>query len=232
MHARRSLLLLLWLRVTSTGRTSSPRKASRSRGDTGDLSTEAYAATNAGRMCLPPGRTRRGRAPDRGERARGASAREHPQRRELDRALGGIALARGDYPQARALFEESLGIHRTLDDPWGISHSLSRLALVSLEAHDNDAARRLVAESLAIEREVGDRLGQLFNFEVLAELAAADGRPARAARLYACASVLREADGQSTGGARLARPRARHDAASVPCSARKHSPRRGRRDGR
>ena len=46
------------------------------------------------------------------------------------RALGGIALARRDHARARPLFEESLALHRTLDDPWGISHSLSRLALV------------------------------------------------------------------------------------------------------
>ena len=93
------------------------------------------------------------------------------------------------------LLEESLDIHRTLGDPWGISHSLSRLALVSLEVHEMDASRRLVAESLAIERETGDRPGQLFNFEVLATLTAAEGRPERAVRLYACASVLREVVG-------------------------------------
>ncbi len=111
------------------------------------------------------------------------------------RALGGIALTRGDYPKARLLLEESLDIHRTLGDPWGTSHSLSRLALLSLEVHDKDTSRRLAAESLAIEREVGDRPGQLFNFEVLAGVAAAEGRPERAVRLYACASVLRPAVG-------------------------------------
>ena len=50
------------------------------------------------------------------------------------RALGGIALARRDYAQARLFFEESLALHRTLDDPWGISHSLSSLALVCRRA--------------------------------------------------------------------------------------------------
>jgi len=66
---------------------------------------------------------------------------------------------------------------------------------VSLEVHDNDASRRLLAESLAIEREVGDRPGQLFNLEAFAGLAAAEGRRVRAARLYACASALRESVG-------------------------------------
>ena len=103
------------------------------------------------------------------------------------RALGGIALARHDYAQARLRFEESLALHRTLDDPWGISHSLSRLAVVS----DHDTARRLVAESVEIELKTGDRPGLVFNFEVCAGLAAAEGRPERAVRLYACANALR-----------------------------------------
>ena len=82
--------------------------------------------------------------------------------------------------------------------PWGISHSLSRLAVVFLELHDNDAARRLISESLAIEREVGDRPGQLFDIEVLAALAAEEGRPVRAVRLYACSSMLRAEVGRLT----------------------------------
>ena len=162
---------------------------------TGDLSTEAYAAMHAGYALAHRGEL------DLAERFLEESVRAARQLGNIRsvamwiRALGGIALTRGDYPKARLLLEESLDIHRTLVDPWGISHSLSRLALVSLEVHDNDASRRLAAESLAIERETGDRPGQLFNLEVLAGLAAAEGRPERAVRLYACASVLREAVG-------------------------------------
>ncbi len=39
---------------------------------------------------------------------------------------------------------------------------------------------------------MGDVPGHFFDFEVLARLAAAEGRPARAVRLYACASVIRD----------------------------------------
>ena len=162
---------------------------------TGDLSTEMYAANTAGYA-----RAHRGEF-DVAERLLEESVRAARQLGNVrsvanwTRALGGIALTRGDYPKARLLLEESLDIHRTLGDPWGTSHSLSRLALLSLEVHDKDASRRLAAESLAIEREVGDRPGQLFNFEVLAGVAAAEGRPERAVRLYACASVLRQAVG-------------------------------------
>jgi len=162
---------------------------------TGDLATEAYAVNTAGYALAHRGMF------DEAERLLEESVRAARQLGNVrsvanwTRALGGIALTRGDYPKARLLLEESLDIHRTLGDPWGISHSLSRLALVSLELHDMDSSRRLAAESLAIEREVGDRPGQLFNFEVLAGVEAAEGRPERAVRLYACASVLREAVG-------------------------------------
>ena len=111
------------------------------------------------------------------------------------RTLGGIAIAQGESDRARTLFNESLAIHRTLDDQWGISRSTSRLAIVMLEAHDHDAARRMLAESLTIERKMGDRPGLIFNLELCAKLAAAENQPARATRLYACASVLRDSVG-------------------------------------
>ena len=95
-------------------------------------------------------------------------------------------MARGDHAQARRRFEESLALHRTLDDSWGIPHALTRLAVVS----DPDTARRLVAESIEIELKTGDRPGLVFNFEVCAGIAAAAGRRERAVSLYASASAL------------------------------------------
>jgi tetratricopeptide (TPR) repeat protein len=159
---------------------------------TGDLSTEAYAAFNVGAVLAHTGHL------DEAERFLEESVRGARQLGNLrsvanwTRALGGIAVARGDIAQARLLFEESLGVHRTLGDPWGTARTLTRLALVSVETHDHDASRRLVAESVAIERDVDDVPGHFFDFEVMARLAAAEGRPSRAARLYACASVIRD----------------------------------------
>ncbi|MGZ8782151.1 MAG: ATP-binding protein [Gaiellaceae bacterium] len=111
------------------------------------------------------------------------------------RALGSIALARRDYEGARARFDESLAFGRELGQPWCISHALSDLALVAQETHDHDLARGLLAESVAMQRETGERLGLAANLEVCARLAAAESFPARAAELYACASVLRESVG-------------------------------------
>ena len=54
------------------------------------------------------------------------------------KALGGITFLQGNYPRARELFEQSLAILRSLDDAWGTLGSLSGLALVALEEHDNE----------------------------------------------------------------------------------------------
>ena len=56
------------------------------------------------------------------------------------RSLAGIALIRGDEARAWRLFDEILTIHRSLDDAWGISHALSGLALLALEADDAETA--------------------------------------------------------------------------------------------
>jgi predicted ATPase/DNA-binding SARP family transcriptional activator len=108
------------------------------------------------------------------------------------KTLGGIALMRGDHPRARLLFEDSLAIHRSLDDALGVSHSLSNLAFLALEAGDDETARTLLSEALAIERRSGHQPRLANALEMSARLAAADGQPALAIRLYACAALLRE----------------------------------------
>jgi hypothetical protein len=79
----------------------------------------------------------------------------------------------------------------------GISLALSHLALVAAETGDSDLARQLLEESISIERGAGLRPGLAGSLEVSAKLAIDDGCLARAARLYACASVRRDADGGS-----------------------------------
>ena len=95
------------------------------------------------------------------------------------------------YPRARELFEQSLAILRSLDDAWGILGSLSGLALVALEEHDNEAARRLLDESLELLRKSGHHYRAANSLELAARLAAAQDRDRRAARLYGAASVFR-----------------------------------------
>ncbi len=162
---------------------------------TRDLSTEAMLLANVGVVLAATGNL------DEAEHALEESvdaARRLGNLRSVGnwlRALGSISLARHDYARAQLRFEESLAVGRTLGDRWEIAHSLSNLALVALEERDENAAHAMLAESTAIERESGDRLGLAGNLEMFARLAVAQGRPARACRLEACAGVLRESVG-------------------------------------
>ena len=83
-------------------------------------------------------------------------------------------------------------IHRDLDDAWGVSHSLSNLSYLALDADDPETARALLSQALAIERESGHQPRLANALEMSARLAAADGEPALAIRLYARAALLRE----------------------------------------
>ena len=74
-------------------------------------------------------------------------------------AAGTLADYQGDYPAARALFEESLAIRRHLDDRRGIAQALNGLASVDAEQGDYVSARARREESLAINRELGNRRG-------------------------------------------------------------------------
>ena len=161
----------------------------------GDVSTETMLLFNLGVALVRAGEI------DEGERAIEESVHRAREAGNITsianwlRALGSISMARGDHGRARQRFEESLALGRRLGQPWCISHSLSNLALLAQEARDYATARRLLAESLEIERESRERLGLAANLEVYGRLAAAHAQPARAARLFGCANVLREAAG-------------------------------------
>jgi non-specific serine/threonine protein kinase len=72
-------------------------------------------------------------------------------------AAGILTYYQGDYPAARALYEESLAIRREVADRLGIAASLSNLGYALLNPVDYPAARAPLEESLAICRELGDR---------------------------------------------------------------------------
>jgi non-specific serine/threonine protein kinase len=72
---------------------------------------------------------------------------------------GNLAWQQNDYPEARRLFEEGLGIFRTLKDANGVARALGSLGLVSIYQGDYEAARGFFEETLGRFRELGDRLG-------------------------------------------------------------------------
>jgi DNA-binding CsgD family transcriptional regulator len=113
--------------------------------------------------------------------------------------LAAAAAQDSDYARSLAFFEESLAAFRTLEDARGISRCLISFGMVSIMAHDYEAAESVAWQGLESARELGDKPGTSFALLVAAALAGVRGDPARAARLWGAAEALREAIGLSLG---------------------------------
>ncbi len=74
-------------------------------------------------------------------------------------AAGNIVFDQGDYPLARAYFEEALSIWEEMGDHQGTAGCLNNLGNVALYQGGYAAARVRYEKCLAIRRELGDRKG-------------------------------------------------------------------------
>ncbi len=122
-------------------------------------------------------------------------------------SLGEVAIASGDLVAARRLLEESLSVRRQLGHRLGIAWTSASLGDLAWEESDHTSARSFYSESLAVCTELGDRLGIPARLDRLASVAAAQGVPDRAARLWGAAERLRE----ETGSPLPANERSRYD---------------------
>jgi predicted ATPase len=82
------------------------------------------------------------------ERVLDSDDRPTPQRARALNAASTLALVTGDAATALAHGEESLGLHRQLEDDWGAAHSLFVLAHAAAEQRDFERGRQLFEECL------------------------------------------------------------------------------------
>ncbi len=90
------------------------------------------------------------------------------------RALAGagrLAVGQADYVRARLYHEESLSIHRELEEKQGIAFSLINLGNAVYSQGDYETARILEVDGLAIYREIEDRWGIAFALNSLGNAA-------------------------------------------------------------
>jgi tetratricopeptide (TPR) repeat protein len=102
--------------------------------------------------------------------------------------LGVVAYSEGDVARSVSHYEEALALQRN-------ALYLSNLGEALRDLGDPARATALFKESLILRREHGDRVGIAECLAGLASIAAADRRPAEAARYYGAAEALREAIG-------------------------------------
>jgi tetratricopeptide (TPR) repeat protein len=106
--------------------------------------------------------------------------------------LGGQAMGRGDYAQARALFERALGTFRDLRDEVMVGQALCLLGVLAVRERRHAAAREPLEQSLRIACEFGYPEAAAYSLSALVALAAGEGELARAEQLLAAADALFE----------------------------------------
>src|SRR5262249_33289074 len=85
--------------------------------------------------------------------------------------FGNAAFKRGDYIQARSIYEESLALWRTVDDSWGLALPVYRLGIIAGAHGEYTKARALLEESLAIRRQVDHKYLIAHSLTALADVA-------------------------------------------------------------
>ena len=126
-----------------------------------------------------------------------------PERANALNAAGSLAYYQGDYPAARARYEESLGIQRDVGDMKGVAIALGNLGGVALDEGDFASARRLQEESLALARELGHWSGIANSLGSLGNIALYQADyPAARALFEECLAIMRKlGDRGGTGSA-------------------------------
>ena len=105
---------------------------------------------------------------------------------------GDIAREQGDLEMARDFYERALKAFRAAGDRWGSARSLADLGHVYCEQREYEAAHAAYREALEVFSELGHRRGIARALEGSACLAAARGQAARALKLAAAATHLRQ----------------------------------------
>ena len=120
--------------------------------------------------------------------------------RALD-AAGHLARDRADYDRASALYEESLGLRRELDDRRGTALVLNNLGVVAQLQGDYDRAVAVHDESLALFRTLGDQRGVALSLLTMGTMAQLQGDLVRATAHYEESLALFQALGDTRGTA-------------------------------
>ena len=114
-------------------------------------------------------------------------------------SAGVLAMRQGDTEVARALHDESLALHRDLDDRWGMATDILALGNVATGQGDHSRAASLYQECLDLGRAVGNRPAEAGAAANLGWLAAMQWDPQRALELLEHSLALRRQLGDGHG---------------------------------
>ena len=103
----------------------------------------------------------------------------------------------GDYEGAGLLYDEALVRHRRTGDKWTIGITLSNIAGLRVQQGHYAEAKVVGAEAIRLNQELSDHRGTAWCLESLAAAEAAQGKAARAARLWGASDGLLESVGST-----------------------------------
>jgi predicted ATPase/DNA-binding CsgD family transcriptional regulator len=151
--------------------------------DTGDTEGELRLVSALERFWVIRGHFSEGREWLRDALDRGVAAAAGLRARVLD-AAGHLAFRQGDYAHARALYDASLALRRSLGDRADVARSLYGLARAAGYQGDTRAARAWAEESLTIQRDLGNTYEVALTLNALGEIARTERQYPQAYDLY------------------------------------------------
>jgi non-specific serine/threonine protein kinase len=103
----------------------------------------------------------------------------------------------GDYERAGTLYEDALARLRPTGDKWVIGMALTNVAGLRVQQGQYAVAKVVGAEAIRLNQELSDHRGTAWSLESLAAAEAAQGKTARAARLWGASDGLLESVGSA-----------------------------------
>ncbi|MEM8531352.1 MAG: tetratricopeptide repeat protein [Chloroflexota bacterium] len=106
--------------------------------------------------------------------------------------LGITAHEQKKYHESEAFLQQSLCMYQQLEDPWWQAVVLSNLGDVALSQENTNKAKQYFTTSLRVRQATGSFWDDVWCIEGLASVAALEGVPERAVRLWGAAAHLRK----------------------------------------
>ncbi|MBC7805229.1 MAG: tetratricopeptide repeat protein [Akkermansiaceae bacterium] len=106
--------------------------------------------------------------------------------------LGVLNRFRGDHSKAQSLLEQSIALRRKIEDGYGLARSLTVLGGTHADLGNYTLARESLRESLQLHRRIEDHIDVIEALEEWGILLSRENDSMGAARIWGCASVLRQ----------------------------------------
>ena len=104
--------------------------------------------------------------------------------------LASIDLNRGEYEEARNMFETALEINQQIGDRAGVAVTLHNLAAIDLNLDEYEEALNKFENALEINQQIGNRAGEAATFAQIGIMVAEEGHAEEGLRLVTLSAMI------------------------------------------